>query len=629
MKLINKFTAIALASMALATGFTSCSDDFSTDQYNKDGVNILAFGPMPLTRGASMRVTGTHFEQVREVLFPEGNQKITEATTYIQGDFLRDGSEELTVTIPDRCVPGHFRLVTASGDTIVSKSLITFAEEVKGVVCTPTAVHAGDTITLSGEFVWNIAKVTFADNVNVAAENFVLNTRDKIQVVVPKAAQTGPLSYHDGNDAHDAVVCCEKLLVDAAALTSVSTTTPEFGQQITITGENLDLIETVEFPVVGAVEFTCNEAGTEITVTVPTTAVNGAITLTQYSGIELTTDALTLPLATYVSMEPRKDVKVGATVVITGTLLDRITKIILPSGDELTNYTKTATTITFVVPENMMDGNIVLVQHDNWSVKTERLSMLNDGPTTIIWRGDKALSWSGDGQIYLGSDGGKELIEAGAKPGDQLRVMFSPTADDWQVQIYDGHWESQLDEIQASNYDLAGNNNCYYITITEELLKVFTTAKGWGGILVVQGQSMHVVELALIQTNAEKVLSEKELVADNWKDQPYALSDGGAELKDAGAKPGQKVHFYITPIDAMWKLEIVEGHWGPTYASYCAVGADTEQGKFTEYDLDANGGKVSVTLTQAMLDAAYTSGGWGGVFVLNGDKVKCTKITLE
>jgi hypothetical protein len=30
-----------------------------------------------------------------------------------------------------------------------------------------------------------------------------------------------------------------------------------------------------------------------------------------------------------------------------------------------------------------------------------------------------------------------------------------------------------------------------------------------------------------------------------------------------------------------------------------------------------------------MLDAAYTKGGWGGVFVLNGDNVKCTKITIE
>jgi hypothetical protein len=59
------------------------------------------------------------------------------------------------------------------------------------------------------------------------------------------------------------------------------------------------------------------------------------------------------------------------------------------------------------------------------------------------------------------------------------------------------------------------------------------------------------------------------------------------------------------------------------------LGNDTEGGKFTQYDLDGNGGKYALKLTQEMLDAAYTSQGWGGVFVLNGDNVKCTKITIE
>lgn len=48
-----------------------------------------------------------------------------------------------------------------------------------------------------------------------------------------------------------------------------------------------------------------------------------------------------------------------------------------------------------------------------------------------------------------------------------------------------------------------------------------------------------------------------------------------------------------------------------------------------EYDLDGNGGRISIVLTQAMLDAAYTVGYWGNVFLLNGDDVKCTKVTIE
>ena len=79
---------MAMAALVTATGFTSCSsDDLDTNQYNKSGVNILAFGPMPITRGETMRLTGTKLDNVREVLFPEGNQKLTPSTTYIAGEF--------------------------------------------------------------------------------------------------------------------------------------------------------------------------------------------------------------------------------------------------------------------------------------------------------------------------------------------------------------------------------------------------------------------------------------------------------------------------------------------------------------------------------------------------------------
>ena len=117
---------MAMAALVAMTGFTSCSeDDLDTNQYSKSGVNILGFGPMPITRGETMRLTGTQLNNVKEVLFPEGNQKLTPATTYINAEFTVQNAQEMTVTIPDQCVPGQLRLVTNSGDTIVSASKIT------------------------------------------------------------------------------------------------------------------------------------------------------------------------------------------------------------------------------------------------------------------------------------------------------------------------------------------------------------------------------------------------------------------------------------------------------------------------------------------------------------------------
>lgn len=122
-----------------------------------------------------------------------------------------------------------------------------------------------------------------------------------------------------------------------------------------------------------------------------------------------------------------------------------------------------------------------------------------------------------------------------------------------------------------------------------------------------------------------------EAIADAWANQPNILSDAGVELKEAGAVAGQTVYFYSEPIDPSraWYLELVEGHWsGVTYLTYCSVGADTQSGKFTEYDLDANGGKIGLELTQEMLDTAFVQQWWGGIFIANGDNFKITKVTL-
>lgn len=620
------------ASVLSGLSLTGCSkDEIDTNQYNKSGVNILAFGPMPITRGETMRLTGTKLDKVKEVLFPEGNQKLTASTTYIQGEFTLKGSEEMTVTIPDLCVPGKLRLVTNNNDTIVSKSNITFVEEIKADTITPLHVHAGDLVTIKGEYVWNIAEVTFSAGVKVEAEAFAKNTRKEIQVYVPAAAVSGPVTYNDGSEGAEEIVLTNNLEVEFATATSLSNLTPDFGEELTIFGENFDLIQKIDFPSCPDVSFTRTENRKTVTLTVPATATSGTIVLTSYSGLTTSID-VTLPMVSYEagSIAPAKNLKAGQVVSFKGDNLDRVAKLVLP-GDitlEKGQFTQNKNSISFTVPEEMGDGKIVLVQHDNWSVETDRIAMYApEGPVKILWKGSKALGWDGAGQIYLGTDGGPELVEAGAKPGDKLRIKLEPVSNGWCAQIWEGHWGGQLDEIKAENYDLEGEGGYYTITLTEENLKTFTTAQGWGGIVLVQGQECNVTELALVQKSDEKTLWTGELVADDWANQPYALSDAGQELKDADAKVGQKVCFYITPLASDWKLEILEGHWGPSYAAYCGVGTDTEGGKFEETSLAD--GYVTVTLTQAMLDAAYEQKWWGGVFVLNGDNVKCTKITLK
>lgn len=122
---------------------------------------------------------------------------------------------------------------------------------------------------------------------------------------------------------------------------------------------------------------------------------------------------------------------------------------------------------------------------------------------------------------------------------------------------------------------------------------------------------------AVISINAadEVTLWEETITSTGWSGQSV-LSDSGIELKNANAKAGDEVLFYLSG-DEGWTAKIVEGHWGPEYATFNAESLNAE-------------GAASLTLTQEILDKAYTQQWWGGTFILNGEgNVTLTKVTLK
>lgn len=630
--------AVALSGLTL----TACSEDeLSTNQYNKSGVNILAFGPMPVTRGETIRLTGTKLDQVKEVLFPEGNQKLTPATTYLSSQFTLTNSEEMTVTIPDLCVPGKLRLVTNSNDTVVSASNITFVEEIKVESFTPSHVRAGDIVTIKGEFVWNIAEVIFSANVKVAAENFVKNTRKEVQVRVPIDAVSGPVTYNDGSEGAEDIVLTENLLVDEAVATSLSNQTPDFGEQITIYGENLDLVQQVDFPSVPGVEFAIANDGKSIVVTVPDAATSGAIVLTSYSGLVTAID-VTLPMVSYEagSISPAKNLKAGQTVSFKGDNLDRVQSLILPGKINLEKgqFTQSKNEISFVVPEEMGDGKVTLVQHNNWSVETDRIAMYApEGPVKVLWKGNEALGWNSAGQIYLGTSGAPELVEAGAKAGDKLRIKFEPTGGGWCAQIWEGHWHGQYDEIKAENYDLVGEGGYYTLTLTDALIAEFTGITGdelgWGGILLVQGQEMNVTELALVQMATEKVLWEGTFDEPNWTNWEVGKGthgDGNPNMfSEAGIKAGQALRVYVEPKGDWWQIQFFDGHWGALDETGADTGANNGKNVNPDFYTLGEDKCIKFVLSKETVEKLTTLNDWGAAWIIQCENLVVKKITVS
>ena len=611
MKVYRKLSVLALAALMVTTGFTSCSeDDLDTNQYNKSGVNILAFGPMPITRGETMRVTGTQLNKVREVLFPEGNQKLTPATTFITGDFSLQNNEEMTVTIPDQCVPGKFRMVLNNGDTITSKANISFAEEIKVSSFSPTSIHPGDVLTIKGEYVWNIGEVVFFDHVTVDAEEFLKNTRNEIQVRVPMEAKAGEVAYNDGSDGGENT-SMGNLAVDAAKAMAVSNATPEFGETVTITGENLDLVTSIDFPAVKDVAFTTATDGKSITLTVPLNTISGTVTLNSASGLTTSVD-ITMPLATVSSTEPTKDVKAGQTITIKGDKLDRIVELVLPAIDaplKKGEFAQSATAISFKVPEGMGDGKIILVQHENYSIESDKISMYSEAPETTIWAGNAYIgNWKGSmSELAYGA-----FDWSTVKVGQVLTVYLTPDmSEGWsQIRIGDGNWTALPGTADVN--PLTAEDTKFSVTLTQAMIDQLIAGNG----LVVCGAFFTVtkVTLSILET---VIWSGSTTIS--W-DPSVAVTDlswGGYDWSQVKAGTTLKLYYEVDPTPGYINIRFGNGSWQ-------ALPSTQGWGNDGNASPDPSETTIKTVLTDADLEQLTGAGG----LVICGAGIICKKIVL-
>ena len=598
-----------MAALVLAAGFTSCSEDqLDTNQYNKSGVNILAFGPMPITRGATMRLTGTQLNNVKEVLFPEGNQKLTPSTTYISGEFTLQSSEEMTVTIPDQCVPGKLRLVTNDGQTIESASNITFAEEIKASSITPNPIHPGEVVSIKGDYVWNIGQVVFFDHVTVDAEDFLLNTRSEIQVIVPAEAKTGDVAYNDGSDGAENI-SIGTLTIDEIKATGVSNPNPEFGEEITITGENLDLVTSIDFPAVADVPFQVANDGKSVRVTVPDNTVSGSVTLNSASGITTSVD-IAVPLASVSSTEPVKDVKVGQTITIKGDKLDRIIHLILPAIDgAFTDFTQTATQITFVVPEGMGDGKVILVQHENYSVESDKISMYSEAPETTIWAGNFEIGEWNAGMQDL-AWGGYDWSTAQA--GQVLTVYLTPNMSaGWsQIRIGNGSWAALPGTADVN--PLTAEDTKFSVTLTQAMIDELVNAGG----LVICGAYFTVTKITL--SILEEVIWSGNFALGSWAAGMDELSWGRYDWSQVSAGKTLKLYYEVDPSVGYINIRFGNGSWA-------ALPSTQGWGSDGNASPDPSETSIKTVLTADDMDQLLNAGG----LVICGAGIICKKVVLQ
>ncbi len=143
-------------------------------------------------------------------------------------------------------------------------------------------------------------------------------------------------------------------------------------------------------------------------------------------------------------------------------------------------------------------GGSLLTQGEG--VAITGVSLVQFGETEkVIWEGSEDLAdWSN--QPYLGAEG--ILAEEGLQVGSTVRIYFSTYKEDWQMQVFGGHWEGLSfpelgggNEVKPSTYDASAGY--FEFEVTADKYVPLTSIQGWGGSVVVQGAGVIVTKLTI------------------------------------------------------------------------------------------------------------------------------------
>jgi hypothetical protein len=286
MNSIKKYSAIVLIQsiilLIVSSLLISCSDE------NEEGseVQLLSFGPTGARHGETIKFIGHNLNQVTSIEFV--------GVTVDKSTFTNQTPELIELLIPQGAEEGSVILKTTSGD-IISKTVLSF-NVVVTISSLPAEVKPGTSMTITGEFVNWIKEVWFTDGIVV--DEFISKSVNELVLQVPMNAQTGPLVFVAGGTKPEEIDSEENLAVTLPGITSISPTTIEHGENLTITGTDLDLVSGILFKGSdNAVTDFVSQTKNEIVVTIPNFVNKGKISAVAFSGVKVeSSDVLVIPL---------------------------------------------------------------------------------------------------------------------------------------------------------------------------------------------------------------------------------------------------------------------------------------------------------------------------------------------
>ncbi|MBN2523402.1 MAG: IPT/TIG domain-containing protein [Bacteroidales bacterium] len=311
-------------------------------------ITIDTIVPSSVRPGDIISIQGDYFNLVNEVIFTD-KISVTE--------FVSHTKTEIEVAVPLEAQTGVITL--SNGDTIPltvesAMELIVAAPAVTSM--TPNPVKPGTNLTITGTNLDLTTQIEFSITKKVSSFESISATQ--IVVEVPVNALAGPVSMIPASGI--LVAAPEELAMIDPVITGISPDPAKTGQDITVTGTNLDLVNTVTFGG-GSEGSIVSGSTTELTVTVPEDALEDVVTFITVAGVSVVSDdAISLVLPTITDITPLS-LLTKEDITITGTDLDIVAAVRFTGGKEAQVSGGTDIEITATVPPGSLSGTVTLI----------------------------------------------------------------------------------------------------------------------------------------------------------------------------------------------------------------------------------------------------------------------------
>ena len=681
--------SFVLLSCLMAVGLTACSDDdLSTNQYQQ-GVHLNVFGPSPVMRGGSVHFYGSNLDQVKQVIIP-GMDPVTNYEVVKAGI----PSEIVVILDKEKPQPGKITLITNTDEKIETLTDLTFIEGIEYASDTqfsPSVVQPDAVLTINGEYLNLVKEVIFADNVVVNAEDFVSQSRYKIEVTVPQEARTGKVILSDGAEIPNWIYSDEILQVTTPVVEKVITPRGEAAQQetvacklgetVTVSGQFFNLVAGVtigdaetSYITVEEDQLTVSEDGKTLSFTLPAEAPDGDIDLICRSGVAIPAAILETiaPTECVATPNPAKN---GQPLSISGKDLDVVASIEMPNVSEAIEFNYNDGKIVIpAVPASAQEGNLVLRMANGKGVEVAytlvkpTVTAYNPNPVSAggaltIQGKDLDLVASvlfGEGadvaEVAVAADGNSMTLTVpmnAASGAPTLNLINGATVEAPAITVNEATF-CYVKELPGEDVEVkAGSAVTLVVANGDKLTGVEVNGTAVQYVLT-EGNKLIIglpescgagTKIRLISSNGEitytlDVTPNTEVntviwtgAVDlnawgiNWQfgDGTQSAGEDALAFTKIALAEGDVIHLYATAYNDWWQIQFFNGHW----EAQTSIGDTFGNGNNINSGIASlEKGYLDIVVTAQMLNELTTYNDWGYCWILQGEGVVITKISV-